>query len=74
MRIRCYPLNGVHLKSTNVEIRCFFYFRSKIITTKNRSNIIINRGNSLFGINTTAFLLSIDKEKGKASDIFQMYP
>lgn len=35
---------GWHLKSTNVEIRCYCYFRSKIITTKNRSNIIISRG------------------------------
>ena len=63
-----------HLKSPSCEIRCFCYFRSKIITTKNRSNIIINRENSLFVINTTTFLLSFDKQKGKASDIFQMYP
>ncbi len=35
-----------------------------MITTKNRSNIIINRENSLFVINTTTFLLSI-KRKGK---------
>lgn len=40
-----------HLKSQSCEIKCFCYFRSKIITTKNGSNIIINRANSLFVIN-----------------------
>ena len=35
--------------------------------------MIINRENSLFVINTTTFLLSFDKSKGKASDIIQMY-
>ena len=41
---------GWHLKSTVVEIRCFYYLNSKVITTKNNSKIIINRENSLFVI------------------------
>ena len=53
--IKCNPLWIQHLKSHSCEIRCFCYFRSKIITTKNRSNIIINRENSLFVINITTF-------------------
>lgn len=45
-----------------------------MITTRNNSSITRNREDSLFVINSTTFLLSIDKKKGKASDIFQMYP
>ena len=41
--IRCYPLEGLHLKSTVVEIRCFYYLNSNIITIKNNSRIIIKR-------------------------------
>ena len=44
-----FPL-GQHLKSTVVEIRCFYYLNSKVITTKNNSRIIINLDNSLFVI------------------------
>ena len=49
----------------------FYYLNSKVITIKNNSRIIINRANSLFVI--INHHLSY-KKKGKASDIFQMYP
>ncbi len=58
--------NQLRLKSD-----VFFYFSNKIITTKNSSNIIIKKENSLFVINTTTFLLSFDKPKGKTPDIFK---
>ncbi len=64
MLIRCYPL-GVHLKSTIVEIRCFYYLNSKIITMKNNSRIIINRDISLFVINATIFFYHLINRKGK---------
>ena len=62
--IRCLPY-GLHLKSTIVEIRCFYYLNSNVITIKNNSRIIINWEISLFVIITTTFLLSFDKWKGK---------
>ena len=37
-----HSLIGLHLKSTVVEIRCFYYLNSKVITIKNNSRIIIN--------------------------------
>ena len=49
----------------SVEIRCFYYFNSNIITMRNNSNIITNWEVSLFVINITTFLLSNDKWKGK---------
>ena len=49
-RIRRNPFIWVHLKSTVVEIRCFYYLNSKVITTKNNSKIIMNREVSLFVI------------------------
>ena len=36
------PYLDEHLKSTIVEIRCFYYLNSKVITIKNNSRIIIN--------------------------------
>ncbi len=68
--IKCYPLIEMHLKSTVVEIRCFCYFRSKINTTKNRSNIIKNRETSLFVIinNFTISKLYVQSNKLKKFD------
>ena len=49
-RNQMHSLIGLHLKSTVVEIRCFYYLNSKVITTKNNSRLIINREISLFVI------------------------
>jgi hypothetical protein len=56
-------LVGVHLKSTVVEIRCFYYLNSKVITMKNNSNITINRDISLLVITSPPFILIVQKGK-----------
>ena len=53
-----------------VKSDAFFYLKSIINTNVNRRSIIINRDCSLFVIISPPFL----KKKGKAPDIFQMYP
>ena len=61
-----------HLKSLVVKSDVFIYLNNIVNITKNNSNIMIYKENSLLVISITTFLLK-KRMKGKASDIFQMY-
>ena len=58
-----------HLKPVKkTEIRCFYYLYNKVITIKNNSKIIINKGISLLLITNHHLSFIGNEKKGKASD------